>query len=53
MLQKLCAEALDLTASEKGYRGALFAASADTPGGGGSLTLCCTVVLCSCLHLCW
>ena len=51
MFDDLCTELLDLTATEKGYRGALYAMNEDT-GGGGSVTLCCTIVLCSC-HLCW
>jgi hypothetical protein len=50
MLEELCAELLELTAKEKGYRGAMYASSEDAPGC-GSITLCCTLVLCC--HLCW
>jgi hypothetical protein len=49
MVDELCAELLELTATEKGYRGAMFAMNEDT--NGGSITLCCTIVLCC--HLCW
>ncbi len=51
MFDELTQDLLDLTSSEKGYRGAMYAQLQDG-GGGGSFTLCCTVVLC-CGHLCW
>ncbi len=51
MFDELTQDLLDLTSSEKGYRGAMYA-QLQEGGGGGSFTLCCTVVLC-CGHLCW
>lgn len=53
MLDEICNELLELTATEKGYRGAPYALLQEgSGGGGGSITLCCTIVLC-CGHLCW
>ncbi len=52
MFDELTQDLLDLTSSEKGYRGAMYAQIQDGGGGGGSFTLCCTIVLC-CGHLCW
>jgi len=51
MFDELSKELLDLTVTEKGYRGAMYATSQEAPGCG---TLCCSVVLCTFLcHLCW
>ena len=52
MFDELSQELLDLTVTEKGYRGAMYASNEDTPPGCSSL--CCSFVLCCFLcHLCW
>ncbi len=52
MLDELVSELLDLTATEKGYGNALYAASDEGPGCSGG---CCTIGCCIelCFHLCW
>ena len=46
MSEELAAELLDLTATEKGYRNALFAANDEEQCSSSSCTLCCTIQLC-------
>ena len=49
MLDELVSELLDLSATEKGYGKALYAANDE--GGGCSSLGCCSIVLC--IRLCW
>ncbi len=46
MSDDLAAELLDLTATEKGYRNALYAAYDEEACSSCSSTLCCTIQLC-------
>jgi hypothetical protein len=52
MFKKLTSELLDLTATEKGYRMAVYAA-AEEPGSSSSSSGCSTTVLCCSIHICW
>ena len=47
MSEDLAAELLDLTATEKGYRNALYAANDEEQCSSSSSSLCC------CIHLRW
>jgi hypothetical protein len=49
MFDELAEELLDLSATVRGYGGALYAAVDDS---GSSSSLCCSIVLCCC-YLCW
>ena len=51
MFKELTSELLDLTATEKGYRLAAYAAT-EEPGCSSS-SGCTTVVLCCSIHICW
>ena len=50
MLEDLTHDLLDLTASEKGYRGAMYAQNQDTNSGCWTM---CLVLCCFLCHLCW
>ncbi len=54
MFNELTEELLDLSATEKGYRGALYAV-AEEGGGCSGLTICSSIILCCylCTHICW
>jgi hypothetical protein len=49
MFDEIAEELLDLSATVRGYGGALYAAVDDS---GSSSSLCCSIVLCCC-YLCW
>jgi hypothetical protein len=52
VFKELTSELLDLTATEKGYRMAVYAA-AEEPGSSSSSSGCSTVILCGSIHICW
>jgi hypothetical protein len=51
VFEELTKELLDLTATEKGYRAAVFAAVEGEPGCSSSG--CSTTILCCSIHICW
>ena len=52
MFEELTTELLDLTATEKGYRAAVFAA-VEGEQGCSSCSGCSTTILCCSIHICW
>ena len=49
MFDELAVDLLDLTATEKGYGRALYAANEDEKCS----SIACTVILCCSIHICW
>lgn len=52
MFHELNEELLDLTATVRGYGGAVYAVI-DDGSCGNCCSLCCSIVLCCCCDLCW
>ena len=53
MFEELTSELLDLTATEKGFRAAMYAAVEGEQGCSSSCSGCSTTILCCTIHVCW
>jgi hypothetical protein len=53
VFQELTSELLDLTATEKGFRTAMYAAVEGEQGCSSSCSGCSTTILCCSIHICW